>query len=728
MKQKIQTLLVQLNNGLVERESAIKSLLLTVLAGENPVLIGPPGTAKSLLARRIAEGLALDGEGGYFEYLLTKFSTPEEIFGPLSITELKADRFKRNTAGYLPTAEIAFLDEIFKASSSILNSLLTILNERVYHNGAQSLKIPLQSLIGASNELPAEQEELNALYDRFLVRIFVYYVSLDQLPQLFAQDDEWRLPASAQLTAADREAIQSAASKVTLPPQIVELIQRIWAQHQETFKEDRRERLSDRRLKKIIKLLRVSAATNGRKKVDLSDVFLLKDCLWNHQENALKVREIIQGILPVYSQAVAKKGRPQLPVDDETPVYEVGKDGTTLIPVHPKKNAVAAKSSKLTVQNRTLTTLPGAKVNAVLKGFKGSGTAQAPILIETVEDLTDLIRPEVGLQGYHFRQTADIDCSGLEHWSAISFKGHYDGGGYAITDSEENKTLFKEIKVKSSVVNIELKNIALAFEASGADVIRCQSTSNLIQIAEKCTISACQSGSLMIDAAKECTISNCRSEDSLAKNVQNCKISFCSSESFLIDENAVDCKITDCHVVFCPVFLDYDHSERGGLSCFLENSQVERCFVSGYLYGRCLDYPAKISGITSQASHSIIRQCACGTLDLESPAELSARIAFVSENCRLENNASISSNSGEDNPNGPDGRTVSAALFKQRFFEHTLGWDFDTVWEWDNVAKRPKLRQAGLNAAVKPTKPSAAVQKDDMTDLLAEQMRANIWL
>ncbi len=136
IKQKIQTLLAELNHGIIDRESAIKAALLTVLAGENMVLIGPPGTAKSMVARRVAEGFehpdGASGHDGYFEYLLTKFSTPEEIFGPLSISELKADRFKRNTAGYLPTVKLAFLDEIFKASSSILNSLLTILNERIY--------------------------------------------------------------------------------------------------------------------------------------------------------------------------------------------------------------------------------------------------------------------------------------------------------------------------------------------------------------------------------------------------------------------------------------------------------------------------------------------------------------------------------------------------------------------------------------------------------------------
>lgn len=194
------------------------------------------------------------------------------------------------------------MDEIFKASSSILNALLTILNERLYHNGAELQHVPMQALIAASNELPTGQDELSALYDRFLVRVFVDYVQLDNLPQLFAKTPE--LTPFTPFSVEELAAIDSAADEVIIPTQIVEAVQQIWQKHREMFKEDNREQLSDRRLKKIIKLLSVSAVTNGRAEVNFSDVLLLKDCLWNHYDNALKVREMIKGVLQGFSYEV----------------------------------------------------------------------------------------------------------------------------------------------------------------------------------------------------------------------------------------------------------------------------------------------------------------------------------------------------------------------------------------------------------------------------------------
>src|SRR3989338_615686 len=159
--------------GLVERRQSVRLCFLAALAGEHTLFIGPPGTAKSELARRLH---AVFRDARYFERLLTRFSVPEELFGPLSIKALEEDRYERHTDGFLPDASIAFIDEVFKANSAILNALLTLLNEREFDNGAGRQRCPLISAIGATNEVP-EDEVAEAFFDRFLVRLPVTAVS-----------------------------------------------------------------------------------------------------------------------------------------------------------------------------------------------------------------------------------------------------------------------------------------------------------------------------------------------------------------------------------------------------------------------------------------------------------------------------------------------------------------------------------------------------------------------
>ncbi len=533
LKTKIQVLFNGLNQGLVERESILKIALLTVLAGENLLLIGPPGTAKSLIARRIAQTLTTDDNSHrYFEYLLTKFSTPEEIFGPLSIAALKADCVKRNTAGYLPTVRIAFLDEIFKASSSILNALLTILNERIYHNGAELQRVPMQALIAASNELPTGQEELGALYDRFLVRVFVDYVSLDSLPQLFEKTLEQA--SVTPFTADELKAIQQAADKVSIPPEIVQAIQQIWQKHRETFKEDRREQLSDRRLKKVIKLLSVAAATNGRTAVDLSDVFLLKDCLWNHPDNALKVRDMIMAVLRDCSYPIVSASDNRGDIDAFLQGHSIS--------IQEDDPYAAFEASRL--KNNKF-----GNAKFVIKGYKGSGTQIDPVLISTYQDIAGLERTEVGQQGYYFKQTADIDCSVLSTWPEITFQGHYDGGGYSIIYTQQQQTLgqliqqrqqqqsqvkhlFSNIKQHSSVINLRLKTMLLAINADDSDISACTVVDySLLDSANNCRITACDSSKYLITQnAKQCEITRCQSGDALIGNIATaCTITDCFS-------------------------------------------------------------------------------------------------------------------------------------------------------------------------------------------------------
>lgn len=268
-----------------ERDAEINGSLLALLSGEHVLLLGPPGTAKTLLANKICE--TIEG-GNFFHYLLTRFSTPEEVFGPLSLKALENDEFSRRVEGYLPTAHIALLDEIFKANSSILNSLLTVLNERKYHNGKEVLDVPLFSVFGASNELPEEDESLEALYDRFLFRYSVDYIQHEEnLEALIFENTEDFLP-STKLSIEDLRDIRKKARDMRVDPEVRAIIRglRRELKNSNIF-------VSDRRWKKIINVLRVASAVNGHTSVNRMTVVLLQHMLWDLPEQKETIRKLI---------------------------------------------------------------------------------------------------------------------------------------------------------------------------------------------------------------------------------------------------------------------------------------------------------------------------------------------------------------------------------------------------------------------------------------------------
>lgn len=274
-----------LRQGLIERDEAVYLALLAAAAGEHLLLVGPPGTAKSELARRLHLAFA---DARYFERLLTRFSVPEELFGPLSLKALERDSYERLIDGYLPSAHVAFLDEIFEANSAILNALLGILNERLFDNGAQRCSVPLACVIAASNEIP---DSVPALSDRFLVRLLVEPVSDDAFDALLGATAPAAPAHEERLRLEDLATIREAANVVEVPGWAIDLLRGL-----RTALAARGVYVSDRRWRKTVHLLRTSAVLAGRDSVVLADLGALAHALWQQPAQRPIVEEVLSNV------------------------------------------------------------------------------------------------------------------------------------------------------------------------------------------------------------------------------------------------------------------------------------------------------------------------------------------------------------------------------------------------------------------------------------------------
>ena len=333
-----------MNRGIFEKETEISLSLLAALAGESVILLGPPGVAKSMVARQLKTAFR---DARSFEYLMSRFSTPDEIFGPVSIQKLKtSDTYERAVDGYLPTADVVFLDEIWKAGPAIQNTLLTVINEKIFRNGNREMHLPLKLLVAASNELPAKGEGLEALWDRFVIRIesrpikqeknframllessptdstdFTDYVRKGIVQEqkahhanlkkdtesvelnMFSQNGKDKSVLSVKsvgdlrISAEEYAEWTNQISGIGVKEEVLDAISSIRKSLRAVNVDEAAERrniyVSDRRWKNIVRLLRTSAFMQDREEVAICDLLPIYHCLWQEPEERDAIRNIV---------------------------------------------------------------------------------------------------------------------------------------------------------------------------------------------------------------------------------------------------------------------------------------------------------------------------------------------------------------------------------------------------------------------------------------------------
>jgi MoxR-like ATPase len=293
--QKLREVARALDHRFLDKSEVVRMLLVTLVAGEHMLIVGPPGTAKSALVRYLARLV----DARYFEYLLTRFSEPNEIFGPVDIKAFREGSFVRRVDAMLPEADLVFLDEIFKSNSAILNALLSILNERRYFTGSSTIKVPLCSLFGATNEIPND-DALSAIFDRFLVRTLSENLDSFHFHGLIERGIQGEI---AQLEGADETAkpivsVNEIRKLQARLPQFLQFPEEFLARYKGFVFQIRSEgvSVSDRRVVKLLKLFAASAIVDGRPTVNDGDFFVLRH-VWNSVDQIPLLDDIVGPVL-----------------------------------------------------------------------------------------------------------------------------------------------------------------------------------------------------------------------------------------------------------------------------------------------------------------------------------------------------------------------------------------------------------------------------------------------
>lgn len=301
-KRLIDEVLAPMKQAFVGKDEIIDLLGVSLAARENLFLLGPPGTAKSALVQELARRI----DGHIFDYLLTRFTEPNEIFGPFDIRKLREGDLVTNTEGMLPEAEFVFLDELLNANSAILNSLLLVLNERIFRRGRETRRLPTLMVVGASNRLP-EDEALGALFDRFLLRVRCENVEEELLPNVLTAG--WELDVQpdrqhAKISVDDVRRIQQLLPRVdfsAVRSEYVGLVGRL-----------RRAGIpvSDRRAVKLQRMLAASALLCGRLQVNRTDMWVLRH-VWDTEEQEDVLASIVGEVIEAATAEEQATSHPQ---------------------------------------------------------------------------------------------------------------------------------------------------------------------------------------------------------------------------------------------------------------------------------------------------------------------------------------------------------------------------------------------------------------------------------
>jgi len=279
---KLQMISKEMNDKFVERDEVIKCMMLALVSSQSMLMLGNPGTAKSAITYELCGRIE---NGSYFQWMLNKTSDPSELLGPYSIKAMEQDRFLRITTGKLPEAHIAFIDECFKANAPVLNTLLPVMNEKIFYNDGKANDIPLMTMIGASNEGP-EDESLSAFYDRFLFRINVHYVkdaaNKKRMYTNYVNDRRGlgNMVKKTTITIDEIKALTEASKNLLVPKDVInKFVSFINSLDKQNIQ------VSDRRQNECLKIMQASAIINGRQQVSVDDFKALIYVLWEKEEH-----------------------------------------------------------------------------------------------------------------------------------------------------------------------------------------------------------------------------------------------------------------------------------------------------------------------------------------------------------------------------------------------------------------------------------------------------------